>query len=66
MTALGDECVPLKDVVRSRILKEYGERQNPLNILAVTDGATDIRRRLRDIFDFQVTPSQIGITFVKK
>ena len=59
MTALsderGDECVPLRDVVRSCILKEYGERQNPLNIVAVTDGAADIRRRLREIFGSQMT-----------
>jgi hypothetical protein len=51
----GDECVSLKDVVRSRIIREYGGRRSPLNIVAITDGATDIRRRLREIFGFQVT-----------
>jgi hypothetical protein len=59
MTALtdekGDECVPLKDVVRSRLLREYGGRRNPLNIVAITDGAKNIRLRLREIFGFPVT-----------
>jgi hypothetical protein len=51
----GDESVPLKDVVRSRILREYGNAETPLKIIAITDGAKDIRLRFQDIFGLMIT-----------
>ena len=51
----GNERISLKDVIRSRILREYGNTETPLNIIAVTDGAQDIRLRIQDIFGFMIT-----------
>lgn len=42
----GDEIIALDEVVKSKIIKEYGEEKKPLNIVAITDGAKDIRLRL--------------------
>jgi hypothetical protein len=42
----GQELVALTDVVKSQIIAEYGDATEPLNLVAITDGARDIRLRL--------------------
>jgi len=51
----GQELIPLEDVVRSKIIKEYGEEKEPLNVVAITDGAKEIRLRLAAIFGIVIT-----------
>lgn len=50
----GNEPLPVADLVKSKIIQEYGEARNPLNIVAITDGAKDIRGRLLAIFGVTV------------
>jgi len=51
----GEELIPLEQVVKSKIIKEYGEKKGPLNFVAITDGAKDIRLRLLSIFGIVIT-----------
>jgi hypothetical protein len=51
----GKERVPFEDIVKSEIIKEYGQEKGPLKIVAITDGAKDIRTRLLAIFGIVVT-----------
>jgi hypothetical protein len=44
ITDQGQEIVPLPDVLKSRVLQEYGEEPEPLPIVAITDGAKVIRQ----------------------
>lgn len=46
----GNESVSLADIVRTRMIQEYGKEQEPLNLVAITDGAKTIRLRLLEIF----------------
>lgn len=46
----GQEIVPLEDAVRAKIIQEYGAAQDPLPLVAITDGAQAIRARLVAIF----------------
>jgi hypothetical protein len=46
----GQETVSLPDVLKSRVLKEYGEESDPLPIVANTDGAQVIRQHLYTVF----------------
>ncbi len=45
----------LSDVVRAKIIQEYGKETNPLNLVAITDGARAIRQRRIAIFGAGVT-----------
>ena len=40
----------LVDVVKAKVIQEYGDQDSPLNIVAITDGARNIRLRLLSIF----------------
>ena len=40
----------LVDVVKAKVIQEYGDQDLPLNIVAITDGARNIRLRLMGIF----------------
>jgi len=51
----GNEGKPFEEIVKNEIIKEYGEEKEPLKIVAITDGATDIRKRLLAIFGVVVT-----------
>jgi len=42
----GADLLSLSDVVRAKIIQEYGQETNPLNLVAITDGARAIRQRL--------------------
>ena len=42
--------VTLAEVVKSRVLEQYGSQKSQLNIVAITDGARSIRTRLETIF----------------
>jgi len=46
----GQEIVPLPEVVKSRVIEEYGSETEPLPIIAITDGAKVIRQHLYSIF----------------
>ena len=50
----GNEPVPLAALVKSKVIQEYGDERKPLNIVAITDGAKDIRGRLLAIFGVTV------------
>jgi len=50
----GKERLPLADIVKSNVIQEYGDERKPLNIVAITDGAKDIRGRLLAIFGMTV------------
>jgi hypothetical protein len=50
----GKEPLPLADIVKSKVIQEYGDERKPLNIVAITDGAKDIRGRLLAIFGMTV------------
>lgn len=50
ITDQGQEIVSLPDVLKSRILQEYGEEPEPLPIVAITDGAQVIRQHLHAVF----------------
>ena len=54
------------DLVKSKIIQEYGEVRNPLNIVAITDGAKDIRGRLLAIFGVMVVIVLDGFHLGKK
>ncbi|RMF29397.1 MAG: hypothetical protein D6752_06080, partial [Candidatus Nitrosothermus koennekii] len=51
----GEELVPLEEVVKSKFIEEYGEEKKALNVVAITDGAKDIRVRLLAIFGIGIT-----------
>jgi hypothetical protein len=50
----GQALVTLPEVVKSQLIAEYGDTTEPLNLVAITDGARDIRLRLLTIFGFMV------------
>lgn len=51
----GKELVSLEDIVRSKLIREYGKEENPLNIVAIVDGAKNIHLRLLRIFGVVIT-----------
>jgi hypothetical protein len=51
----GKEWIPLEEVVRSKLIEEYVEEKEPINIVAITDGAKGIRARLMAIFGVLIT-----------
>jgi len=48
------ELLPLAAIVKSKVIQEYGDERKPLNIVAITDGAKNIRGRLLAIFGVTV------------
>jgi len=50
----GEELLPLSDIVKSKVIQEYVSDSEPLNVVAVTDGAKNIRTMLTAIFGFLV------------
>jgi hypothetical protein len=48
------EPLPLAAIVKSKVIQQYGNDRKPLNIVAITDGAKDIRGRLLTIFGMTV------------
>ena len=48
------EPLPLAAMVKSKVIQEYGDERKPLNIVAITDGAKNIRGRLLAIFGVTV------------
>jgi hypothetical protein len=46
----GEELLPLSDIVKSKVIKEYGEDEEPVNVVAISDGAKDIRNLLMNVF----------------
>jgi hypothetical protein len=55
INAKGSESISLEDIVKSEIIKEYGDEKKPLKIVAITDGAKNIRTRLLAIFGMVIT-----------
>ncbi len=51
----GEELLPLEEVAKSKIIEEHGEKKGPLNFVAITDGAKNIRLRLLAIFGIVIT-----------
>jgi len=46
----GEELLPLSDIVKSKVIKEYGNDEEPVNVVAISDGAKDIRSLLMNVF----------------
>lgn len=46
----GNDQVSLPDLLRSRVMQEYGMEEDPLPIVAITDGAKVIRQHLSSVF----------------
>jgi len=46
INAKGEDLLTLASVVKSKVIQEYGGQTLPLNLVAITDGARVIRRRL--------------------
>lgn len=63
---VGEDLLSLRDVVRAKLIQEYGKKTNPLNLVAITDGARAIRQRLLAIFGAGVTVILDWYHFCKK
>lgn len=48
------EHVSAEELVRSAVIREYGERTDALNLVAITDGARNIRLFLERVFGFVI------------
>ena len=48
---LGNTVIPLEDTVRRALRDEYADHHGPLNVVAISDGASAIRQSLHTIFD---------------
>jgi len=46
----GEELLPISNIVKSKVIKEYGNDVEPVKIVAISDGAKDIRCMLMDVF----------------
>lgn len=46
----GQDLLSLASVVKAKVIQEYGRTNFPLNLVAITDGASTIRHRLFTIF----------------
>jgi hypothetical protein len=46
----GEELLPLSDIVKSKVIKEYGDDEEPVNMVSISDGAKDIRSLLMNVF----------------
>lgn len=49
-----EELLPLSEIVKSKVIQEYGNEKEPVNIVAISDGAKDIRLMLIAIFGILV------------
>ena len=57
MTGIGEcgkDIVRFEDLIKSSIMSLYSSSEKPLNVVAITDGARNIRNRLSDIFKVRV------------
>jgi hypothetical protein len=52
---MGSESVSLAQVVQARLIEEYGTWKTLLNVVVIGDGASNIRKRLLEIFGMAVT-----------
>ena len=50
ITELGEDLMPLELIVRAKLKQAYGEREAPLPIVVISDGARSIRNRLSRLF----------------
>jgi hypothetical protein len=50
INATGEDLISLISVVQAAVMQEYGSETDPLNLIAITDGARTIRHRLFSIF----------------
>jgi len=46
----GEELLPLSDIIKSKVIQEYGNDVEPLKVVAISDGASVIRTMLMAIF----------------
>jgi len=46
----GEELLPLSEIVKSKVIQEYGNDVEPLKVVAISDGAKAIRTMLMTIF----------------
>lgn len=46
----GEEFLPLSDIVKSKVIQEYGNDVESLNVVCISDGAKDIRSLLMNVF----------------
>jgi len=47
---LGSDLLSLSELIRAKVIQEYGQKAHPLNLVAITDGARAIRHRLLAVF----------------
>jgi hypothetical protein len=50
ITEVGEALVPLELMVRAKLKQVYGQREDPLPIVVISDGARSIRNRLSRLF----------------
>ncbi len=50
----GEEFLPQSDIVKSKIIQEYGNDVEPLNVVCISDGAKDIRTFLMSVFGIAI------------
>lgn len=50
ITEVGEDLMPLELVVRAKLKQAYGQREDPLPIVVISDGARSIRNRLSRLF----------------
>jgi hypothetical protein len=46
----GEDIVTLPEVLKNRVIQEYGKEKKPLPVVAIADGAKDIRCCLTEVF----------------
>jgi hypothetical protein len=46
----GNNCIKLSECIKYSLKKEYSETKKPLNIISISDGATDIRNTFKEVF----------------
>lgn len=46
----GEDVVTLPEVLKNRVIQEYGKEKKPLPVVAIADGAKDIRCCLTEVF----------------
>lgn len=52
---VGNEVIPIEAVAKSEIINEYGCKNKELNIVCITDGASNIRHRIEITFGMVIT-----------
>ena len=46
----GEELLPISDIVKSKVIQEYGNDPAPINVVAISDGASTIRTLFMKVF----------------